>query len=380
MWCPCLGELSARVVELLSAATSGSARLDRRQALTGMAATFSVAMAGCSPAVSAAHRDAAAGLLRERMSVDLHSHPGLTRGLSRAGMDTHIERIARGKLTASLWSVVSDGPVLGISPAGRISARREPAPGELHAWTYQSLDTVKARIAAGRLALIDRRADLEVARARGRPGAILAAEGGDFLEGRLGRVREAHARGLRSIQLVHYRVNELGDIQTEPPRHGGLTSFGRAVIREMNRLGMVVDLAHATEDAVKAAVDVSSKPMIISHTVVNVAGMARAVTREHARLVTRRGGLVGVFPVSTGGPGFGGFIDHVSRMVDAVGIDHAAIGTDMDGIPAQFVTFDDYSEWPSVAEALLARGYGREDVAKVLGGNFLRVFAEVAAV
>jgi len=136
---------------------------------------------------------------------------------------------------------------------------------------------------------------------------------------------------------------------------------------------MLVDVAHATFDVVRAAVETSSKPLILSHTVVDVPGIARAVSREHARLVAQGGGVVGVFPVAFGGRGFSGYIDHLSRMADVVGVDHVAIGTDMDGIPFRIATFDDYSEWPSIATALLARGYGRADVSKVMGGNVARV-------
>ena len=378
MWCPCLGALGESRAQLLSDGGSDSKALDRRQMLRGMTATLSLAVTGCAPAVSSTHREAAQGLAQEVMSVDLHSHPGMTR-ISRTSMEGHIQRIAKGKLKASLFSAVADGPLLGITPQGRIYATREPRPGELYATTYRQIDEVKRRIASGMLVRIGGQADLETTRVQRLPGAILAVEGGDFLESRLDRVREAYDQGIRSIQLVHYRVNELGDIQTEPPRHGGLTPFGKDVIREMNRLGMIVDLAHATLDAVKGAVEVSSKPMLISHTVVNVPGFSRAVSRAHARLVTERGGVVGVFPVAFGGPGFSGFIDHITRLADAVGIDHVGVGTDMDGIPGTFVTFDDYSEWPSIPAALLARGYGRDDVAKVIGGNFLRVFKEVAA-
>jgi membrane dipeptidase len=204
-------------------------------------------------------------------------------------------------------------------------------------------------------------------------------EGGDFLEGRIAAVQEAYDAGVRSIQLTHYRVNELGDIQTETPRHGGLTPFGKDVIREMNRLGMVVDVAHLTHDGVRAAVEVSRKPVILSHTVFDVP-FARAVTREHARLVAERGGVVGVFPVNVGYQGFSGYIEHIARMIGAVGVDHVGVGTDMDGIvPATFASFDDYAQWPSIAAALLARGHPREDVAKVTGDNLLRVFAEVVA-
>jgi len=318
-------------------------------------------------------KGAANALLDETISVDLHSHPGMVRSLARATMDGQIERMVSGRVGASLFSAVGDGPVLSINPQGGISAVRQPQPDELYRATYVQLDQVRRHIAAGKLTLVERTSDLERARSQGRPAAVMAVEGGDFLEGRLDRVQEAYERGVRSIQLVHYRVNELGDIQTEPARHGGLTPFGRDVIREMNRLGMLVDVAHAPFDVVRAAVETSGKPLVLSHTFVDVPNHARAVTREHARLIAKGGGVVGVFPAAFGGPGFSGYIDHLSRMADVVGVDHVAVGTDMDGIPFQFCTFDNYSEWPSIATALLARGYGRADVAKVMGGNVVRV-------
>jgi membrane dipeptidase len=144
----------------------------------------------------------------------------------------------------------------------------------------------------------------------------------------------------------------------------------------MNRLGMLIDLAHATLADVRAAVEVSTAPMIISHTnLENSSGWARFISREHARLFSQHGGVVGSMPIALGAPGFHGFIENIARLVDTIGIDHVAIGTDMDGIfPARQATFDDYTEWPSIPAALLARGFGRQDVAKVIGGNFVRVF------
>lgn len=118
--------------------------------------------------------------------------------------------------------------------------------------------------------------------------------------------------------------------------------------------------------------------MILSHTILFTrTQFARAVTREHAQLVARQGGVIGVFPVSTDAFSFNGFIDHVSRLVDAVGVNHVGIGSDMDGLPVGPV-FTDYAEWPSIPAALLARGYRSEDVVKVMGGNFLRVLRAVA--
>ena len=369
MWCGCLEPFAVSVARWLG---GSSTSIERRHVLKGMMATLALAGAGCAP-TTPAQKIAGRTLVEETISIDLHSHPGMVRRLTRATMDGHLERLAVGRVRASLFCAVGDGPLLTLNPRGRIYAQREPQPGELHRATYAQLEPVQARITAGTLMRVEQTADLDRARSQGRHAAVLAVEGGDFLEGRLDRVQEAHARGIRSIQLVHYRVNELGDIQTEAARHGGLTPFGRDVIREMNRLGMLVDVAHATFDGVRAAVETSSKPLVLSHTIVDVPGIARAVSREHAGLVAQGGGVVGVFPVAFGGPGFSGYIDHLSRMADVVGVDHVAIGTDMDGIPLQFATFDDYSEWPSIATALLARGYGRADVAKVMGGNVARV-------
>ena len=211
------------------------------------------------------------------------------------------------------------------------------------------------------------------AAARGRV-AIMSVEGGDFLEGRLENVDKAYDRGVRSIQLVHYRINELGDIQTEPPVHNGLTPFGRDVIREMNRLGMLIDLAHAPYPVVKGAMDASARPMLVSHTnIEDYTGYARFVSREHARLVAGGGGVLGAWPISIRPAGFTTFIDHIKRMVDAVGVDHVAIGTDLAGVSPRAALFTDWAEWPSIPAALLDRGFARHEVAAIMGGNMRRL-------
>ena len=355
-------------------------QLGRRDMLRAAAAALAMVASGCGAVVSPAHRETAQRIAEESPSVDLHSHPGMLGRLSPLGLPAQAERMARGRLRASLFCAVADGPLIGTRAGGALYATREPRPGELPTHTYRVLQSVRAHVDQGTLALVQAPGDLDAARSRGVPGALLAIEGGDFLEGRIEGVAEAYRQGVRSIQLTHYRVNELGDIQTELPRHRGLTAFGKDVVREMNRLGMIVDVAHLTLDGVRAAVEVSTRPLLLSHTVLDVP-WARAVSREHARLVADRGGVIGVFPVNAGYQGFAGYVEHIDRMIAAVGADHVGVGTDMDGIsPPTFVSWTDYSEWPSLTAALLARGYSREDVAKVSGGNFLRVYREVAAV
>src|SRR5882724_6859640 len=295
-------------------------------------------------------------------------------------LEAQLARMREGRLKTVLFAAVGDGPLIGRRPSGGLYATREPHPGELYAAAWRQLDRVRNRTLSPGFTLLSTPRDVDTLAGGGDPGALLAVEGGDFLEGRLDRVEEAYRRDLRSIQLVHYRVNELGDIQTESARHGGLTPFGKDVIREMNRLGMIVDLAHLTHDGVRDAVAVTTKPVILSHTVLETS-FARSISRAHGQLLARNGGVIGIFPVNSTYHGFAGYIAHIERMIAAVGVDHVGIGTDMDGIsPPSFLAWDDYREWPSVGAALLSRGRSREDVAKVLGTNFRRVFAEVAAV
>jgi len=375
MTCGCAPSIAAA---LDAHATRLSARgWSRREMLRGMGAALSMALAGCTT-IPEKHRVAADEISRAGASVDLHAHPGLFRS-SPYTMEVQIERMRKGRVKALLFAAVADGPLIGRRASGGLYATREPHPGELYTATRRQLDVIRARVTSGRLAPIAAPGDLDGLAGEGGTGAILAVEGGDFLEARIERVAEAHADGVRSIQLVHYRVNELGDIQTEPPRHGGLTPFGKDVIREMNRLRMVIDLAHLTHDGVRDAVAVTAQPVILSHTVLETP-LARSISRAHGELVAKNGGVIGIFPVNSSYQGFSGYITHIERMIDAVGVDHVGVGTDMDGIsPPSFVAWDDYSDWPSIGAALIARGHPPDDVAKVLGGNFRRVFAAVSA-
>jgi membrane dipeptidase len=240
--------------------------------------------------------------------------------------------------------------------------------------TWRQLDVLDAHARTLGMRPVLRGGDLAtVAPTHGRV-AIMSVEGADFLEGRVDRVQQAHARGVRSIQLVHYRINELGDIQTEPPIHNGLTPFGRDVVREMNRLGMLIDLAHAPYPVVTGAVETSTRPMLVSHTnIADYTGYARFVSPDHARLVAGAGGVLGAWPISIRPAGFSTFIDHIKRMVDAVGIEHVAIGTDMAGVNPRSALFTDWTQWPSIPAALLDRGFTRQDVVRIMGGNVRRL-------
>src|SRR5262249_41031898 len=150
-------------------------------------------------------------------------------------------------------------------------------------------------------------ADLEAAHQAGQPAIVGDIEGLDFLEMKLERLEEAHNRGVRHIQLVHYTPNDIGDFQTGAITHKGLTSFGAEVIRACHRLGFVCDVAHATEDMVKQAVKVATKPLLLSHTALfgsHAMGPtplgARQISRDHAHAMADTGDSIGIwdfFPI-----------------------------------------------------------------------------------
>jgi membrane dipeptidase len=213
--------------------------------------------------------------------------------------------------------------------------------------------------------------------ARDRPSIIVAAEGADFLEGSLDRLDEAQARyGLRHLQLTHYRVNEAGDNQTSPPKYDGLTPFGAGLVRDCNRKGIVVDVAHSSFAAVKRAASVTTKPLILSHTSLSARPKegSRLVSVDHARAVAETGGVIGIWPPRSVFHDLAGFAHGFVAMVETVGIDHVGLGTDFNGIPGGSV-FSGYAALPDVAAELLAAGFTPTDLTKLLGGNYARVFA-----
>ena len=260
-------------------------------------------------------------------------------------------------------------------------AYRDPAPGELYQWSGVAFARVKQLVAEQGLGVVTDAAALQQARTNG-PAVVIAAEGADFLEGSLQRLDEAYVdHRLRHLQLTHYRVNDLGDIQTEEPVHGGLTDFGEEVIRACNRRGIVVDVAHGTYDLVKRAAATTTKPLVLSHTSLspNPVRRSRLITAEHTRLIAETGGVIGVWPPLSVFPDKAALAAGMARMVDAAGIDHVGLGSDMLGLTSPSV-FAGYEELPALAEALLAQGFSADEAKKLLGGNYARVFAATVGV
>ncbi len=327
-------------------------------------------------------------LLRESPAVDVHGHPGrsflagakpdslLVRLMPDSFEDERIAGMREAGVAASVFSIVADLAVLGLTDGG-LQVVREFEPGEAYADFRRQLARLEVVLGGGRIVPALVPDDVRAAHKEGRPAAILASEGADFAEDDVRRIAEAHAAGLRSITLVHYNTNRLGDTQTGTPVHGGLTAFGQQVVQEMNRLGMIIDVAHASFATARDALAESRAPVMLSHSNLDTwpVKSARFVSLEHARAVTEAGGIIGAWPAGIGSDSLADFVEQVLALVNAVGARHVAIGSDMDGNYKPVLT--EYADFPVLAAALLYRGMSEQDVAAVLGRNFLRVFDDV---
>jgi membrane dipeptidase len=252
---------------------------------------------------------------------------------------------------------------------------RTPAPGELYRYHLDRLAWMDELVAGHGVRRALNAADLEAAHQAGEPAIIADVEGLDFLDGKLERLEEAHERGIRHVQFVHYTPNDIGDFQTGAITHQGLTEFGAEVIRACDRLGFVCDVAHATEDMAKQAVEIATKPLLLSHTAVlgsramgptPLAG--RQVSSGHAQAIAETGGSVGIWHFF---PSIDRYVDGLKEMAEIVGVDHVSIGTD------QFDArgcVEDYTRWVHLAAAMLRGGFTPEEVGKIVGGNYLRIF------
>jgi membrane dipeptidase len=267
-------------------------------------------------------------------------------------------------------------------------------PGEYYRYYLESLAFEDRLLARNQMRRALSVKDLQTAHDQRQPIIVQSVEGAQFIEGRLERIEEAYKRGLRHLQIVHEqddRVAPLGDVYTAAAHLGGLTPFGAQVVKECNRLGIVVDLAHGTHDTVKGALKVATQPLIISHTgMSSEAGkrntsadmQRRLISKEQAREVGDAGGVIGVWwrLVYTTKE----YVAAIRDMVDVVGVDHVGIGTDTD-LTASYVLPYTNKIWPdenggffyAVAGEMLKQGFTPDEIGRIGGGNFSRIFGKV---
>ena len=294
------------------------------------------------------------------------------------------EEVKRSGLTAVCASFVLD-----FAPNGK--------PGDALDKYLGWLTAIDAQLEKGHIHRALTLKDLQAAHQLGRPTIVQTVEGSQFIEGHLDRVEEVYKRGVRNLQLLHERddmVSPLGDVITAPPHLGGLTAFGAEVVKECNRLGIVVDLAHASPETVLGALKVATQPILVSHTGLDSRTgsdprMAKImkphlISKEHAKVVAEAGGVIGVWTKLADSAKE--FAENIKAMVDAVGVDYVGIGTDTDLLSSR-VGQGTNKAWPGLAGGffpavvgeMLLQGFTPDDVGKVGGGNFCRVFGKVTA-
>ena len=336
-------------------------------------------LGGCADhrAGAAASSDTAAlDVLRKSISVDVHTHGGTTGITSSAPPSDDLANGMRaGSLAVACLADVPDGPILGRDAAGVLRALRKPERGMLYKYHLGRLDWMDEMVAKHGLRRALNASDLAAAHAAGEPSIVMDVEGLDFLEKKLERLEEAHKRGVRHVQLVHYTPNDIGDFQTGTVTHKGLTHFGAEAIRACHKLGLVCDVAHATEDTVKQAVKVATKPLLLSHTAIQGSQAmgptpltGRQISPDHARAVAETGGSIGIWHFF---PSLDKYVDGLKEMVDVVGVDHVSVGTDQQVQPG---SVQDYGKWVQLVAAMLRGGFTPEDAGKIAGGNYMRIF------
>ena len=317
------------------------------------------------------------------LTFDFHCHPGLfpTKGTDRYAGDAAVMKTVNAMnashFSGAFFSLVADMPLISIGPTG-VTVSKPYAKGEAWAEYKRQRAVFKEVFQPNNVKLSTKASDLETYAKQDKVAAFLGCEGGDLFEGIIDRVDEAYKDGVRSIQLVHYAPNDVGDLQTAESMHNGLSAFGKNVVKRMNSLGMVVDVAHATFKTVKDAAEITTMPIILSHSALSMEPdrplAKRTISPDHARVVAGTGGVIGMWP-SGFFKSFDEFVDGTLKMIEVVGADHVGLGTDMDGNFKPVL--DNYSQVTTWGQALRARGLSEEETWKVLGGNALRVLKQV---
>jgi membrane dipeptidase len=272
-------------------------------------------------------------------------------------------------------------------------------------------------------------ADIRRAKREGKVGVLMGIEGGHAIENSLSALREFYRLGVRYMTLTHNNTNEWADACCDEAKHNGLTDFGKDVVREMNRLGMFIDISHVSDKTMSDALDVSKAPVIASHSSArSISNHKRNIPDELLKRIGQNGGVVMVnfysvfldekvrtasverdahlktqrdalgvqfkndpkrlaeelqklddanpLPTTT----INVLVDHIDHIAKVAGIDHVGLGSDFDGGVTLPEGIRGVEDLPNITYELLRRGYSEQDILKILGGNFMRAFAEVERV
>jgi len=328
-----------------------------------------------------------------------------------SAMQTDLARLAKGHVGAQFWSVYVSGDL--------------PEPQAAVA-TMEQIDVMKRLIARypDRLQLALTSADVERAMKAGKIASLLGMEGGHSIDGSLGVLRQMYALGVRYLTLAHFKNNAWADSATDDPAHDGLTDFGKDVVREMQRIGMLVDLAHVSDATMTDALDVARAPVVFTHSGARaVDGASRNVPDAVLERVKANGGIVMAVAYPSylseelrqwqaeraaeearekalfqGQPervkaalaaweaahpapkaNVQQLADHIDHLRAVAGIDHIGLGGDYDGMATGPAGMEDVSGYPTLFVELARRGYSQADLEKIASGNMMRVLKAAEA-
>lgn len=322
--------------------------------------------------------------------------------------NTDIDRLRKGNVGAQFWSAYVPTDTVKKGVAVRT--------------TLEQIDIVHQLVARhpDAFEMAYSTADITRIRKAGKIASLIGVEGGHSIDGSLGVLRDYYRLGVRYMTLTHSESLDWADSCSDAPKANGLSPFGEEVVREMNRLGMLVDLSHVSPATMKAALKVTRAPVIFSHSSARgVADHPRNVPDDVLPLVKANGGVVMInfysgflvpegaratrrmfevarelkkkfpddevrykeaikawskendYPAGT----VHTIVDHIDHVVKHAGVDHVGMGSDFDGVPRLPHQMHDVSCYPFITQELLTRGYSREAVLKILGGNAMRAFA-----
>lgn len=293
------------------------------------------------------------------------------RNISEYNSDCHVDlpRLQKGRVDLQFFAIFPD---IDTAPAGALTR------------TLQLLDFFWEQYNCNDkdLHLILSRTDLDFCLKSGKIGALLSVEGGEALAGELSILRILYRLGVRSLGLTWNYRNQLADGAEEGRTGGGLSRFGVEVVREMNRLGMVVDVAHLSERGFWDVLEVSTKPVIASHS--NCRALwnhPRNLSDEQISSLAQGGGIIGLTFVAdflgSGRVDLEDYLRQIDHICDLVGDEHLGLGSDFDGTDQVLPEIPDVSRYPVIAEALAQRGYSDDSIRRICRDNCLRVLREI---
>jgi len=217
----------------------------------------------------------------------------------------------------------------------------------------------------------------------GKIAAVLSLEGGEAIGGDVSVLRILHRLGVRMMSLTWNHRNLLADGVKEQRTKSGLTNLGVKVVEEMERLGIVIDVSHLSESCFWDLVDITDSPIIASHSNCRtLCDHPRNLDDRQIAAIADKGGVIGMnfypkFLRKEGQATVSDVVDHMEHIIDLVGIDYVGLGSDFDGISSTPIGLEDASKVPNLTLELVSRGYSKEEIGKILGGNHLRVFSKV---